>query len=270
MPAAGTTSSTTNGRSGRGAGSKSSPKGKLVVVLKMTPDSLRALVNPTKENNTPDIKGSSPASSSAADLPAARPSSADNGSDADAVSTPATGANAGGDTPRRKGVPGPKPGNKRTNGQTESSARSRGRPGPKKKPRLEEGGETSGRTGAPSRLGPKANTGAINAHLRSLDRTGAPCRRWERKPLQLRSFTGILWQLPSWRSYKSSKLSEDPEGTVAALESGDSDTKPSLAIPDQEMNGSSAVPSEKSHSGDVTPAPSNPVEASSPAIAMAA
>lgn len=56
------------------------------------------------------------------------------------------------------------------------------------------------------------------------------------------------------------------------MESGDSDTKPTLHAPGTDTaNGSSAVPSEKSNSGDgdVTPA-SHLVEPSSPAIAMTA
>jgi len=126
---------------------------------------------------------------------------------------------------------------------------------------------------AAHRLGPKANTGAINAGLRALDRTGAPCRKWEKQPLRLRSFTGVLWQLPSWRTHAPAKSEETDDKVTAALESGDSDTKQTLAAPGTDtQNGSSAVPSEKSNSGDgdVTPAPSNLVEASSPAIAMTA
>ena len=60
--------------------------------------------------------------------------------------------------------------------------------------------------GAGQRLGPKVNTDAINAGLRALDRPGAPCRRWEREILQLKSFTGVLGQLPSWRSPKPPRL----------------------------------------------------------------
>ncbi|KAJ5580178.1 uncharacterized protein N7459_006163 [Penicillium hispanicum] len=273
MPAAG---STTSGRANRASTSKNAPS-TLVVTLKLPSELLRQFATDTADRKPTTSTGdnadkvnerSSPASSS--EVPAARPSSADNGSDADATSTPATGATPG-DTPRRKGVPGPKPGSKRANGQAEPGARVRGRPGPKKKPRLEEGGDAS-KVPVAHRLGPKANTGAINAGLRALDRTGAPCRKWERQPLKLRSFTGILWQLPSWRGDKLSKPESD-EAKAAALESGDSDVKPTLTAPGTDtINGSSAVPSEKSNSGDgdVTPAPSNLVEPSSPAIAMAA
>ncbi|KAJ5782128.1 hypothetical protein N7457_003902 [Penicillium paradoxum] len=264
---------TPNGRS-RAGGSKNSSNS-LVVVLKLSASALQQFSHDfqikSSQNNTPDIKGtdqSSPASS--AELPLVRPSSADNGSDADAISTPATGATPG-DTPRRKGVPGPKPGNKRTKEQTDPTAKSRGRPGPKKKPRLDEGDAT--KVPAAQRLGPKANTGAINAGLRALDRSGSACRKWERKPLQLRSFTGIMWQLPSWRTPSMSNSNSSVDSKVSVLESGDSDMKPMLNAPGTDTaNGSSAVPSEKSHSGDgdITPAPSHLVEPSSPAIAMAA
>ena len=65
--------------------------------------------------------------------------------------------------------------------------------------------------GAGQRLGPKVNTDAINAGLRALDRPGAPCRRWGREILQLKSFTGVLGQLPSWRSPKPPKTDDNGE-----------------------------------------------------------
>ena len=49
------------------------------------------------------------------------------------------------------------------------------------------------------KLGPKANQGAINAGLRALDRSGKPVRKWIRKPFTVKSFTGVTWDLPSWR-----------------------------------------------------------------------
>jgi hypothetical protein len=52
------------------------------------------------------------------------------------------------------------------------------------------------------RLGPKANQGAINAGLRALDRSGKPCRKWERKTFTLKSFTGAGWTTPSWAGRK--------------------------------------------------------------------
>lgn len=46
--------------------------------------------------------------------------------------------------------------------------------------------------------GPKSNTGAINANLRALDRSGAPARKWTRQPIQLKSFTGVKYSIDGW------------------------------------------------------------------------
>ena len=286
MPIASSASSTTNGRSSRSGASKK------ILILKLSSDLLSQFVTPLPEGKDRKSKRasvgnvespvkirepSSPASSSAE--PPLPPSSVDNASDA--ASTPAAGTSAA-DTPRRKGVPGPKPGTKRGLHQTsETTPKPRGKPGPKKKPRLcvtppnrpslvhlltacrDDGTVDHAKLVANHKLGPKANMGAINAGLRALDRTGAPCRRWERKPLQLKSFTGIQWILPSWRTPRPLKSEENDEAHGMALETGDSDSKANQSA--------SGVPSEKSTGdGDLTPAPPNLTEASSPAIAMAA
>ena len=109
----------------------------------------------------------------------------------------------------------------------------------------EEGGAEATKPAANHRIGPKANTGAINAGLRALDRSGTPCRKWDRQPLKLRSFTGVAWQLPAWHTFKSAHL-DSQSNKDSILESGDSDTKTSLVVPGPDtLNGSSAVPSEK-------------------------
>lgn len=89
---------------------------------------------------------------------------------------------------------------------------------------------------AAHKLGPKANTGAINAGLRALDRSGKPCRKWERKGLQLKSFTGIQWGTSTWKApLRDTSFS----GDVKSDSSGSSDLKP---------QDSSVVASERSHS----------------------
>ncbi|KAB8228134.1 hypothetical protein ETB97_009937 [Aspergillus alliaceus] len=264
MPAA----TATNGRSSRSGPSKG------VVVLKLSPDLLNRFASPPpevkekKKNGFKDDelsadssvkeKEPSPASFS---IEAPIPPS-DNASDA--ASTPAAGTSAV-DTPRRKGIPGPRPGTKRGLNQTsETTPKPRGKPGPKKKPRLDDGFSEPVKMATSHRLGPKANTGAINAGLRALDRSGAPCRKWERKALQLKSFTGIQWHLPTWRAPRPQKTENNGEIKESVLETGDSDSKANQSA--------SGVPSEKSNlgDGDLTPAPPNITEASSPAIAMAA
>ncbi|EME46519.1 hypothetical protein DOTSEDRAFT_70503 [Dothistroma septosporum NZE10] len=131
--------------------------------------------------------------------------------------------------------------------------RERGRPGPKKKPRLADGTiDRSGEKGAAvstnpipaHKLGPKANTGAINAGLRALDRSGKPCRRWEKQGLHIKSFTGTMWGMNKW---KAPPRDTGFAGDVKSDSTGSSDVKP--------VNDSSAVPSERSHShidGDTT------------------
>jgi len=88
------------------------------------------------------------------------------------------------------------------------------------------------------KLGPKANTGAINAGLRALDRSGKPCRRWGHKPLVIKSFTGAQWAMSTWDAPKRDSFS----GDVKSDTTGSSNTKP---------NGSSALPSERTSNVDV-------------------
>lgn len=80
------------------------------------------------------------------------------------------------------------------------------------------------------KLGPKANTGAINAGLRALDRSGKPCRRWERKGLQLKSFTGTVWNMPSWRA------PEFPGDVKSDSTGGSSEVKESSAVASERSN----------------------------------
>lgn len=90
------------------------------------------------------------------------------------------------------------------------------------------------------KLGPKANQGAINAGLRALDRTGTPCRKWVRKGFQLKSFTGVTWQLPSWKPPNTKRIDLSGSSKENSDRMGSSDSK---------VQGSSAVDSEKSNSG---------------------
>ncbi|KAL6235732.1 hypothetical protein BDW75DRAFT_133068 [Aspergillus navahoensis] len=274
MPAA-TSASRANGRS-NGSGNS-----KLLVILKLSSSLLKrfAPVTDSKEKRrkssgaatsnkrnelaaddspTKEEASSSPASSGAEPPPT---SSVDNASDAASTPVPGTAADA---DANRKSLPGPKAGAKRgLNATSDNSQKPRGKPGPKKRPRLEDGTPENVRLST-HRLGPKANTGAINAGLRALDRSGTPCRRWERKSLQLKSFTGVVWQLPSWRAPRTQMQEPNGDTKEGVLETGDSDSRANQSA--------SGVPSEKSNSGDgdSTPAHPNMVEASSPAIVMAA
>lgn len=91
----------------------------------------------------------------------------------------------------------------------------------------EDGTVEGGRSGpAPHKLGPKANQGAINAGLRALDRSGKPCRKWTKGGFTLKSFTGVVWEIPRWtappkpRPESSAADGSTPASASAADDSG--------------------------------------------------
>ena len=125
--------------------------------------------------------------------------------------------------------------------------------------------------GTAHKLGPKANQGAINAGLRALDRSGKPCRKWQKGGFKVKSFTGVMWEIPRWKAPPKIIVEGNPADGSA---SGDSS---------KENKDNSQVESEKSNSGpDVemvnstapsqmasSPVPSNPTTASAPPAAEA-
>lgn len=75
------------------------------------------------------------------------------------------------------------------------------------------------------KLGPKANLGAINAGLRALDRTGTPCRKWNKTSFTIKTFTGVTWQVPSWRAPKSKKIEPNGEAGQPSPPTSNSQSK---------------------------------------------
>ncbi|KAH0543000.1 hypothetical protein FGG08_002608 [Glutinoglossum americanum] len=262
-------------------GTKASKQSK-VVVLNLPPDKLAQF----SSSKPPSRKGTSKSKSTASSASTPKPTVAsaspvDNISDSN--STPAPSGTPGpsnlltpAEASKRKGVPGPKPGTKRTAPLgPDGLPKPRGKPGPKKKPRLEDGtadGTDNGFTNkaGPSaipplvahKLGPKANQGAINAGLRALDRTGKPCRKWIKKGLQIKSFTGVAWQLPTWRAPKSTKINANGET--------DRDTRLNVDSDGKENKCSSGLNSEgkSSSTGDVEMGGMGSVQGSSPAAVV--
>ncbi|KAF2668492.1 hypothetical protein BT63DRAFT_278509 [Microthyrium microscopicum] len=172
---------------------------------------------------------------------------------------------------KRKGIPGPKPGMKRTSSQAniDGLPKPRGKPGPKKKMRVDNVNGTLVPVNAP-KLNPKASAGAINANLRALDRTGKPCRRWTRAPFTIKSFTGQAWASGSWGASKRPATPVDENGNPINGDKSDASATPSEAATKQHQD-SSALPSEKSVNGDAdTPMPTiAEAVASSPALIAA-
>ncbi|KAG9674153.1 hypothetical protein KCU99_g3691, partial [Aureobasidium melanogenum] len=255
---------------------KSSLKPNKTVVLRLAPHLLKKFTSPSEDASEPSATAS-PAPSSTPIINAPAPEASEtNGTPAPGIDAAATDSNSLAPPTavngKKKGVPGPKPGTKRTAAQAEAgpNAKPRGKPGPKKKPRLADGtidrtaeGTKKGPFGgvnpiATHKLGPKANTGAINAGLRALDRSGKPCRRWERKGLQLKSISGVAWTVGSWAA--PLKDNSSFSGDVKSENSSSSQA-------DNARLASSALPSERSNSGEGAKA-DNALE-SSPAPALA-
>jgi INO80 complex subunit Ies4 len=114
------------------------------------------------------------------------------------------------------------------------------------------------------KLGPKANQGAINAGLRALDRTGKPCRKWIKKGLQIKSFTGVIWQLPTWRAPKTIKIDSDRGTSGDSSLNVDSDGKENKCSSGLNSEGKS------SSTGDVEMGGTGSIQGSSPAPVVAA
>ncbi|KAK3989252.1 INO80 complex, subunit Ies4 [Cladorrhinum sp. PSN332] len=167
-----------------------------IVTLTVPSNKLRAILDPDYVQEDTPMKDSPGTSTT---LAAVANSNTENASDS-TPDTPAAGTPAPQSTmgppvegPKKKGV------KRGAAAAANGEPKVRGKPGPKKKQRLEDGTIEGGRASLGGhKLGPKANQGAINAGLRALDRSGKPCRKWTRGGFTLKSFTGVVWEIPRW------------------------------------------------------------------------
>lgn len=89
----------------------------------------------------------------------------------------------------------------------------------------------------PRKLGPKANQGAINAGLRALDRSGKPCRKWTRGTFQMKSFTGVVWEIPRWTAPPRPKPeTAAPDAAAATATVNGNGATPASAATDNNSN----------------------------------
>ncbi|KAF7922582.1 uncharacterized protein EAE98_008108 [Botrytis deweyae] len=196
-------------------------KSSMIITLKLSPAKLRGVGQPL-------IKEDSPSKDSTSTIPTTTPVAKSQNGDAPVESDPNTPVPNGTDTPVSSSMPPPTEAIKKKAGVKRSSTaalgsdttpRARGKPGPKKKARLDDGtlapnGSTPrASNGNSSRLGPKANQGAINAGLRALDRSGKPCRKWEKRSFIIKTFTGIPIEIPRWRAPPKVTVNPSTEGS---------------------------------------------------------
>ncbi|KAI4171971.1 MAG: hypothetical protein LQ343_003880 [Gyalolechia ehrenbergii] len=230
------------------------------------PDKSPSPIPPTKQ--TPDAPGNVAAKEEGPKSIKVKPEAASPPDEATGSSTPQPPSKEPGASTMTK-ASSPKTGSKRALGAGVDGPKPRARPGPKKKSKLDDtngdngGSAVRGGTGnaAPAhKLGPKANQGAINAGLRALDRTGKPCRKWQKNGFRIRTFTGVSWELPSWRT--GSK----------PLDAGDSPDKASLPTSNshsKDNNSSSHVGSENSFATPNARIKDDLISSPAPAIAAA-
>ncbi|KAF7953176.1 hypothetical protein EAE96_006391 [Botrytis aclada] len=197
-------------------------KNSMIITLKLSPAKLRGVGQPL-------IKEDSPSKDSTSTIPTTTPVAKSQNGDAPAESDSNTPVPNGTDTPVSSSMPPPTEAIKKKAGVKGSSTaalgsdttpRARGKPGPKKKARLDDGtlapnGTTPRAPNGNSshRLGPKANQGAINAGLRALDRSGKPCRKWEKRSFIIKTFTGIPIEIPRWRAPPKVTVNPSTEGS---------------------------------------------------------
>jgi hypothetical protein len=222
-----------------------SPK-TLVVTLKLPAHSLTRFARQSTPPSTDDPKPSP--STPAPQIVEPSPADDTAADDTTMMNDGSTPSSLAPPSAKRKG---PKPGSKRTAAQMEAGSNAgtpkqpKAKPGPKRKKMGDIINDPNSKTSfstpaAINKAGPKANLGAINERLRALDRSGAKCRRWEKKGFQVRSFTGVIWQVPTYQPGRGSAFADD----VKSDSTGTSDSKlkdESSAISDKSgLNGDSA------------------------------
>ncbi|KAK3360292.1 INO80 complex, subunit Ies4 [Lasiosphaeria hispida] len=201
----------------------------LIVTLKVSPEKLRAIVDPDFVKEDTPVKEAKESPATSTTLPAAPASGTENASDS-TPNTPAAGTPAPQPAAMGPPVEGPKKkGVKRAAGALNGNGepKVRGKPGPKKKQRLEDGTIDGGRGAGLSahKLGPKANQGAINAGLRALDRSGKPCRKWAKGGFTIKTFTGVVWELPRWTAPPKPRPESTDDSTPVSAEGSSKENK---------------------------------------------
>jgi hypothetical protein len=128
---------------------------------------------------------------------------------------------------------------------------------------------------AAHKLGPKANQGAINAGLRALDRSGKPCRKWHKGSFKLKSFTGVVWEIPRWKAPPKVTVEGNSDGSASGESS--KENKDNSQIESEKSNngvdvemGSTASHNVSSPAPSISAAPTAPIADPAPVVAASA
>ncbi len=124
--------------------------------------------------------------------------------------------------------------------------------------------------GTAHKLGPKANQGAINAGLRALDRTGKPCRKWQKGGFKLKSFTGVIWEIPRWKAPpKATVESSTSESASGGSSKENKDNSQMESEKSEKSNGPADVEMASSVPAS-SPTPAVPATSATPVVAASA
>lgn len=125
--------------------------------------------------------------------------------------------------------------------------------------------------GTAHKLGPKANQGAINAGLRALDRSGKPCRKWQKGTFKVKSFTGVTWELPRWKAPPKIRLEGTSEGSASGDSSKENKENSQMESEKSEKSNNAGIDVEMASTGNLvsSPAPSLPQSSAPTAVASA-
>jgi hypothetical protein len=70
-----------------------------------------------------------------------------------------------------------------------------------------------------------------------LDRSGKPCRKWQKSTFKIKTFTGQVWEIPRWTAPAKITINGEPEESTSGSSS-------------KENKESSQMDSEKSNSAE--------------------
>lgn len=99
----------------------------------------------------------------------------------------------------------------------------------------------------PTRPGPSRTTGLLA--LKALDRTGAPVRKWEKKGIELKSFTGFKYSLDVWRGESQLGGPSIPNGPSELNEPGEPGESRTVSQATSQATSRAASPSKQMKNG---------------------
>jgi hypothetical protein len=94
--------------------------------------------------------------------------------------------------------------------------------------------------------------------LRALDRSGKPCRKWQKGSFKVKSFTGVVWELPRWKAPPKSRPENSTEGSSTGDSSKENKENSQRESEKSEKSEKSGVDIEMISNGNLVSSPAPP------------